>query len=127
MNERLPVPDTELSSRLGLETRRGFWTWGRSGIVALVLLVVAGGLGWRYWARPAPTVYVAAQTVRGPLTVNVSATGTLQPESQVSVGAEISGRVDAVNVDYNDAVRKGQVLAVINTDQIRAQIGRAHV
>ena len=61
----------------------------------------------------------------GPLTVTVSATGTLQPQDQVEVGAEISGRVDSVNVDFNDPVTKGQVIAVINTDQIRAQLAQA--
>ena len=59
------------------------------------------------------------------MTVTVSATGTLQPEDQVDVGAEVSGRVDAVKVDYNDHVKKGEVLAVINTDQIRAQLAQA--
>jgi HlyD family secretion protein len=62
---------------------------------------------------------------RGPLVVRVSATGTLQPENQVDVGAEISGRVDSVAVDFNDRVTKGQILAVINTDQIRAQLAQA--
>jgi len=59
------------------------------------------------------------------LIVTVSATGTLQPQDQVDVGAEISGRVDSVNVDFNDHVTKGQVLAVINTDQVRAQLAQA--
>jgi HlyD family secretion protein len=63
--------------------------------------------------------------MRGPLIVTVNATGTLQPQDQVDVGAEISGRVDAVNVDYNDRVKRGQVLAIINTDQIRAQLAQA--
>jgi HlyD family secretion protein len=63
--------------------------------------------------------------MRGPLTVTVNATGTLQPQDQVDVGAEISGRVDSVHVDYNDRVKRGQILAVINTDQIRAQLAQA--
>jgi HlyD family secretion protein len=69
--------------------------------------------------------YVTADAVRGPLVVRVSATGTLQPEDQVDVGAEISGRLDRVAVDFNDRVTKGQVLAIINTDQIRAQLAQA--
>jgi HlyD family secretion protein len=125
MNQRPPEPDSDLSSRLGLEKPRGFWTWDRAGLVALLVLVLAGGGAWYRWGRIQPTAYVTAEIVRGPLTVTVSATGTLQPESQVSVGAEISGRVDAVNVDYNSPVRKGQVLAVINTDQIRAQLAQS--
>ena len=67
----------------------------------------------------------SAPITRGPLVVTVSATGTLQPQDQVDVGAEISGRLDAVNVDYNDRVKKGQVLAVVNTDQIQAQLAQA--
>jgi HlyD family secretion protein len=55
----------------------------------------------------------------------VNATGTLQPQDQVDVGAEISGRVDSVKVDYNDRVKRGQVLAIINTDQLRAQLAQA--
>ena len=77
-----------------------------------------------FTATPA-TSYVTADVVRGPLVVRVSATGTLQPEDQVDVGAEISGRVDRVAVDFNDRVTKGQVLAVINTDQIRAQLAQS--
>ena len=42
------------------------------------------------------------------------------------MGAEISGRVDAVNVDYNSPVRKGQVLAVINTGRKRRWFQTAH-
>ncbi|MBU6472656.1 MAG: efflux RND transporter periplasmic adaptor subunit, partial [Alphaproteobacteria bacterium] len=69
--------------------------------------------------------YVAQTIARGPLSIIVSATGTLAPSDQVDVGAEVSGRLDAVNVDYNDKVKKGEVLAQINTDQITAQLDQA--
>jgi HlyD family secretion protein len=62
---------------------------------------------------------------RGPLAVTVSATGTLAPRDQVDVGAEVSGRIDSLAVDFNDHVKKGQVLARINTDQLRAQLAQA--
>jgi len=62
---------------------------------------------------------------RGRLVVTVSATGTLQPRDQVDVGAEISGRIDALYADYNDHVKKGQKLAKINTEQIEAQLAQS--
>nr|WP_243846264.1 efflux RND transporter periplasmic adaptor subunit [Rhizomicrobium palustre] len=55
----------------------------------------------------------------------VSATGTLAPRVQVDVGAEVSGRIDELYVDYNDHVTKGQKLAQINTDQIQAQLDQS--
>ena len=39
---------------------------------------------------------------------------------QVDVGAEVSGRIDKLYVDFNDHVKKGEVLALINTDQLAA-------
>ena len=73
----------------------------------------------------AKPVYVFQPVGHGALTLSVSATGTLAPRVQVDVGAEVSGRIDELYVDYNDHVTKGQKLALINTDQIMAQLGQA--
>ena len=127
MNEHRPTHNTDLSRRLGLDLpKRRVWTWGRTLLAAAVVLIAASGAGYYHFSAGAKkTAYVTVEATRAPLTVTVSATGTLQPENQVDVGAEISGRVDRVNVDYNDRVTKGQVLALINTDQIRAQLAQA--
>jgi HlyD family secretion protein len=69
--------------------------------------------------------YVTHEVRRGNLTVTVTATGVLEPLTQVNVGTEISGIVDRVAVDYNDHVRVGQVLATINTDRLDAQARQA--
>ncbi len=57
--------------------------------------------------------------------MTVNATGTLAPRVKVTVGAEVSGRIDALYVDYNDHVVKGQKLAQINTEAIQAQLRQA--
>jgi multidrug efflux pump subunit AcrA (membrane-fusion protein) len=124
MNEQARLPDTEVLERLGLPSPKA----SRRGLIAVVAAVVIAaiaGTAFYVLRDPTATTYVTADVVRGPLVVRVSATGTLQPEDQVDVGAEISGRVDRVTVDFNDKVTKGQVLAVINTDQIRAQLAQA--
>jgi HlyD family secretion protein len=126
MNEQVTNLDTDVAKTLGLELKpRRFWRARRVLAAVLIVLALVGGGAFYFWGGTGPTTYVTAEVTRGPLTVAVSATGTLQPQDQVDVGAEISGRVDAVNVDFNDRVRKGQVLAVINTDQIRAQLAQA--
>ena len=126
MNEQVTNPDTDVARTLGLELKpRRFWRPGLVLLALLIVLAVAGGAGFYFWRGATPTAYVTAEVTRGPLVVAVSATGTLQPQDQVDVGAEVSGRLDAVNVDFNDRVRKGQVLAVVNTDQIKAQLAQA--
>jgi len=124
MNEQAPLPDAEILDRLGLPSPKRR-RWGLIAIAALVIVAASAGAGYYFLRGSTATTYVTTEVARGPLVVRVSATGTLQPEDQVDVGSEISGRVDRVTVDFNDRVAKGQVLAVINTDQIRAQLAQS--
>jgi HlyD family secretion protein len=116
---------SELAERLGLgaprpKRRIKKWMWwvGAAAVVLVALYFVFGrGTG--------TTSYVTQPVTTGALTLTVSATGTLAPRVQVDVGAEVSGRIDDLFVDYNDHVTKGQKMAQINTDQITAQLGQA--
>jgi len=118
-----PLPDQALASRLGLgrkTRRRRRWLW-----IGGAILIVAVGGGWLYLRSGPAHTYITKPVARGLLAVNVSATGTLAPRDQVDVGAEVSGRIDKLEVDFNDHVKKGQVLARINTDQYMAQLQQA--
>lgn len=117
-----PAPDQDIASTLGLGRkgkRRRRWWWIGGGIVVALL---AGGFMLRGGASHS---YVTKPVTKGTLAVTVSATGTLAPRDQVDVGAEVSGRIDVLTVDFNDHVTKGQVLARINTDQLKAQLQQA--
>jgi HlyD family secretion protein len=87
-------------------------------------LLVIIGVALAFWMRRAPDspVYQLSTARHGDLKVTVTATGALAPQDTVYVGTEVSGVIDVVAADYNDRVTKGQVLAVVNTDQLRAQI-----
>lgn len=95
---------------------------------AMALLLAAGalGAGYFYWTRPAvQTVYRTVPVERGAMTVEVSATGTLEPLTQVEISSELSGVMRTVLVDANQQVSAGEVLAVLDTTRIEAQIERA--
>jgi len=88
-----------------------------AGLVLLSLLLV-----W-WFSRDTSTVnYEFAEAKQGDLTVTVTATGVIQPVNQVEVGTEISGTVKSVDVDFNDRVTQGQVLARLDTDQLEARV-----
>lgn len=90
--------------------RRLIWAGGAILLVALLFLLT------RCYSNSGISQYITQETTRGPLNVTVSATGNLAPTNQVEVGSEISGTVAQVMVDFNDRVRKGQTLAIIDTD-----------
>ena len=67
-------------------------------------------------------VYNTVPAAKDGLTVTVSATGTLQPLTQVDISSELSGVVRTVAVDENDLVHKGDVLAELDTTRLAAQV-----
>jgi HlyD family secretion protein len=121
------VSAEDIQSRLGI-TGSGKHMRVRRWLIGAVVIIgaVAVALVLLRMRTQQPGIqYVTHEVRRGNLTVTVTATGVLEPLTQVNVGTEISGIVDRVAVDYNDHVRVGQVLATINTDRLDAQARQA--
>jgi HlyD family secretion protein len=101
----------------------------RRGIFVLVglLLVAIAGWAWKHHRASAEAAgggYRTAKLDRGNIRVAISSTGQLSAISTVVVGSEVSGKVTDVYVDFNDHVRKGQVLARIDPSTYEAQIAQ---
>lgn len=103
---------------LGAPPRRR-WGWLVLGMTVVSSL---GAGAWYATRAPEPTAYVSAAVTHGNLTIEVTATGTLQPVNQVDVGTEVSGTIMRVMVDHNDRVEAGQVLAELDPDQSHAKV-----
>ena len=88
---------------------------------AISVAVIVYGLKLRQQRAPPTTLYSTVPVTRGLLIVRVTATGTLQPITQVDVGTEVSGTVESVLVDFNDHVKVGQVIARLDTAQLAAK------
>ncbi|MDL2212426.1 efflux RND transporter periplasmic adaptor subunit [Bacteroides sp. OttesenSCG-928-E20] len=85
-----------------------------SGIVLIVLLAA---LGLWYFAGSTAKHQVSYKTVavqRGSISNSVTATGTLEPVTQVEVGTQVSGIISKVYVDYNSEVKKGELIAELD-------------
>lgn len=101
--------------------RIGRWLW-------LLVLVGALAAGGYFWASRGPAEAVAYDTFpveKGTLTVTVIATGTVQPTTRVDLSSELSGTLAAVEVDFNDEVTEGQVLARLDDTNLRARLTTA--
>ena len=68
------------------------------------------------------TGYRTAKLDRGAVAVSISATGTLRALSTVDVGTQVSGQVLSVEVDYNDRVTQGQVIARIDPANFQTRL-----
>jgi HlyD family secretion protein len=97
--------------------------WLLTGVV-VAAVVAAVVFAWNSRDRAESVQYVTQAVTRGDLQVTVTATGNLAPTNQVQVGSELSGIVKSVNVDYDQRVRVGQVLAQLDTTKLEAQINQ---
>lgn len=96
----------------------------RTAIAASVLAVVTGG-GWLYVQknpRPEEPKFRTAQVDEGAITQVVLATGTLQPVITVNVGTQVSGTVLERRADFNDHVKKGQILLRLDPATLQARL-----
>ncbi|MEO1765931.1 efflux RND transporter periplasmic adaptor subunit [Thiobacter aerophilum] len=94
-------------------------------VVAGLVLLAAAALAYFVQRNEAKPRYETEEAKRGRLEVTVSATGSLQPTNQVDVGSELSGIIDKVFVDVNDQVKRGQVLARLDTRRLEDQVARS--
>lgn len=116
-------PQANIAKTLGVGKKRSRGTrlFRYLIIVALLAGAGAGGVSYLNKSKTNTVQYVTQPVKRGDLTVTVSATGTLKPIKEVDVGIEVSGTVKTVEVDYNDEVTVGQVLARLDTSKLEAQ------
>lgn len=68
------------------------------------------------------TTYKTQKIENGDIMESITASGTINPLSTVSVGSQASGRIAEIYVDYNSEVKKGQLLALIDQENAKATV-----
>src|SRR5437879_4818658 len=95
------------------------------GIALLLVLVIAGGLiaATRGGTKIDPSKLQKVE--KGDLAKSVVATGKVTPITKVEVKSKASGIVKKLLVDYGDKVKKGQLLAQLDKEEIQAQVAQS--
>ena len=90
-------------------------------IIILLLIIVPFVL----YKKSDKTDYKTDKVKERTITQIVEATGTIQPVNTVDIGAQVSGMISKIYVDFNSEVKKGQLLAQIDTSLFEAQLQQA--
>ena len=89
-----------------------------------VVIIILAGVGiwfWKFKEEKKPVALETEQPHYGFIATSITATGTVQPVDTVSVGTQVSGTISKVYVDFNDKVKKGQLIAEIDKTILSAQ------
>ena len=93
------------------------------GWTVVVLALAGGGAWWWNQRNQAEAVqYRTGKIERGSLQATVSASGAVNPVTQVSVGTQVSGQIRDLYVDFNSEVRAGQLIAQIDPETFEYRV-----
>ena len=90
----------------------------------IVVLIISAIFYYIFRDKSPAYIYTTEKAGIGNVASLVSATGTISATNEVLIGSQVSGTISAVFVEENDAVKKGDILAVINPDTINQTIAR---
>ena len=96
--------------------------WIGVGIVALLVLVyflLSGG------KKEEKVSFETAKAEKMNISTSITATGTIEPVTSVTVGTQVSGIVSKLYVDYNSVVKKGQVIAELDKTNLISELNTA--
>ena len=88
-------------------------------VVALIVWLFAGG------KKEEKVEFQTAKVERQNIRTSVTATGTIEPVTSVTVGTQVSGIVSRLFVDYNSVVKKGQVIAELDKTNLISELNTA--
>jgi len=97
--------------------------WGIGTLVFLILFVIVGkSAGWIGKTKELEVELAKAKKVS--ITEKVSASGTVQPVTEVKIAPEVSGEITELQVEDGDSVRLGELLVKIRPDILKSQLER---
>ena len=93
-------------------------------IIAAAAIIVVGGGIWLFSGAKAKhqISYLTAKASKGEISESVTATGTIEPVTEVEVGTQVSGIIDKIYVDYNSVVTKGQLIAEMDRVTLQTEV-----
>lgn len=93
-------------------------------LIAVAVVVVVGAGIWFFAGSPAKhkVTYATTTVSKGDISNSVTATGTIEPVTEVEVGTQVSGIIDKIYVDYNSVVTKGQLIAEMDRVTLQSEL-----
>ena len=109
--------------------KKGFWSWLWRRKWWIILFAIVAGIAIYFFTGSSSNQgngFATATISKGDLRQVVTATGEIQPLNTINVGSQVSGTIEAIYVDYNSKVKKGDILLKIEPSVLQASVDEAY-
>ncbi len=102
-----------------MKNKKILWAVGALVLIVLVIWLLSGG------KKEEKVTFDTAKVEKKDIHTSITATGTIEPVTSVTVGTQVSGIVSKLFVDYNSVVKKGQVIAELDKTNLISELNTA--
>jgi len=102
-----------------MKNKKILWAVGVLVLIVLVIWLLSGG------KKEEKVTFDTAKVEKKDIHTSITATGTIEPVTSVTVGTQVSGIVSKLFVDYNSVVKKGQVIAELDKTNLISELNTA--
>jgi len=97
-------------------------------LAATLFIIIAASAVWYFFIKSDEYnkgTFTFAEISRGDISNTITSTGTLEALLTIDVGTQVSGKIKKIFVDFNSNVKKGQILAILDTTSLALQVSDA--
>ena len=102
-----------------MKTKKIWLGIGAVAIIAVAIWLLSGG------KKEEEVTFETTKAEKKNINTSITATGTIEPVTSVTVGTQVSGIVAKLYVDYNSVVKKGQIIAELDKTNLISELNRA--
>lgn len=96
-------------------------------IVVIVIIALAGAGYWKFRGKKSASDWRTFPARRTTITQTITSIGTVNPITQVDIGTEVSGKIEKLYKDFNDTVKKGELLAKLDTETLEMSLEESKI
>lgn len=97
-----------------------WWVW-----LIVILTLIGGGIAYSYLTQEPVNPYITEVADKQNITQSVEVTGSIEPAKEINLNFKSAGTIQTVNVEVDDDVKQGQVLASLDTSELEGQLAQS--
>ena len=120
LDQKEPAAEQDSAEFLRPRKKSYWWIW-----LIVIVLVIGGGITYSQLTKPVESPYITEQSQKTDIKQSVEVTGSIEPADEIDLNFKTVGTVQNVNSKIGDPVKKGDIIASLDTSELLSQLAQS--